>query len=358
MNKQHEPIVNEISESTKASLKSRVIVAIILILLLAPAFVLGNWVFFFTVAVFLVLAVLEFIKAPNKKYGWWVYAAAFLVTMSFVYWSVLKANFGALKATGSWNFSLENYYSGLDISVIGIAVSVGIFLLIAILDKNFTFGDASYFITFTLMLGLCFQSFFFLRYYPFNLFAFNSNYSSLAEWGGVVGKDLVNPLNYWQGGYANFKFCGSAALCLFVIITTTANDTFAYFGGMLFGKHHLNERISPHKTWEGFFFGWIGATAIGLVLGLVLAATGYPMLPTLTMDKWYWIVLLSVLIPLFGDFGDLSLSLIKRHYGLKDFGSVLPGHGGILDRIDSHMFACLGVAIILVFVTNAWNFTI
>jgi phosphatidate cytidylyltransferase len=89
-----------------------------------------------------------------------------------------------------------------------------------------------------------------------------------------------------------------------------------------------------------------------------MAATGYPLLPTLTLDKWYWILLLSMAIPLLGDLGDLSLSLIKRHWKIKDFGSILPGHGGILDRVDSDMFVCVGLAIIVIFITNGWNIAI
>lgn len=344
-------IINDISPETKASLKSRIIVAVVLIVALIPCFVLGNWVFFVGVSLFLALGTYELIKAPQKKFHWWVWVLTYFVVFSYVYWMVVKTNILAYqfaRSTGvEFVFSLENHYSGLAVSTVALAVSLCGYLLIAILDKTFTFGDVAYFVTVTILIGLGFQSFIFLRYYPFYLFGYNENFANQIFFQGVNGNTLIT--------YSNFKYAWSMGLCLFAVLSACVNDTFAYFGGMLFGKHKMNPRISPHKTWEGFFWG-IGASFITcLVVGLVMAATGYPLLPTLTLDKWYWIVLLSLATPLFGDIGDLSLSLIKRHCGIKDFGSVLPGHGGILDRVDSDMFACVGVAIIVIFITNGWN---
>lgn len=341
-------LVNDITPETKASLKSRLIVAAILIIVLVPAFVLGGWVFFAFVSLFLALAIYEIIKAPQKKYHWWVWVLTYLVTLGYVYWFVLKVNLEGYQRFGSsFVFSLEDHYSSLVISTVALAVAVCGYFLIAILDKDFDFGDTAYFITTTLLIGLGFQSFIFLRYYPFYLFGYSPQFSTQIFFQGASGNQLID--------YANFKYAWSMGLCLFGIVGATANDTFAYFGGLLFGKHKMNPRISPHKTWEGFFYGLGGAFVCCLVIGLVMAATGYPILPTLTIDKWYWILLLSIAIPLLGDLGDLSLSLIKRHWKIKDFGSILPGHGGILDRVDSDMFVCVGLAIMVIFITNGWN---
>jgi phosphatidate cytidylyltransferase len=134
------------------------------------------------------------------------------------------------------------------------------------------------------------------------------------------------------------------------------NDAGAYFVGSAFGKHKMNERISPHKTWEGFFGGWIIGAVSGLIFGLVITFLGYPMLPTLTSDTWYWVAALAVVLPLISDLGDLSFSMIKRNFGIKDYGNILKGHGGIVDRVGSDMFTCIFTAVVLIFITNGWNF--
>lgn len=108
-------------------------------------------------------------------------------------------------------------------------------------------------------------------------------------------------------------------------------DTMAYFGGTLFGKHKLCPAISPKKTIEGSVCALLG----GLLFGILL-------MPLQTL--WGGTVELSVLIPLglfcgvFSQFGDLFASTIKRWSGIKDFSSIFPGHGGIMDRIDSILF--------------------
>jgi phosphatidate cytidylyltransferase len=105
------------------------------------------------------------------------------------------------------------------------------------------------------------------------------------------------------------------------------NDTGAYVFGMLFGKHRLFERISPRKSWEGAF----GGTIVTLVLGYWMNF----FVPFLSRIDW---VVLSLLVSVFGIYGDLFESLLKRTAGVKDSGNLMPGHGGILDRMDSLLF--------------------
>ena len=136
------------------------------------------------------------------------------------------------------------------------------------------------------------------------------------------------------------------------------SDIAAYFGGVYFGKHKLNERISPKKTWEGVYWGISVGFVASAAFGLILAATGHTILPFLTIDKWYYIVLIALVEPILGTVGDLSFSLIKRYYDIKDYGNILRGHGGILDRADSVIFASIGAVIILVLMKNGWNFLI
>lgn len=111
-------------------------------------------------------------------------------------------------------------------------------------------------------------------------------------------------------------------LAIFVFIWL--NDTAAYLIGSMFGKHKLIERISPRKSMEGFIGGVVFTVLAGM--GFAYIYTEYPIL--------FWIGF-ALIVSLFGTLGDLFESLIKRTYQVKDAGNLIPGHGGILDRIDS-----------------------
>ncbi len=123
------------------------------------------------------------------------------------------------------------------------------------------------------------------------------------------------------------------------------NDTGAFLIGSAFGRHHLFERISPKKSWEGFFGG--------LVFNLAAATIFCYLCPGFfgfDSNLLMWLGLASV-ITIFGTWGDLVESLIKRTLNIKDSGNLIPGHGGILDRIDSLLLAAPAVLLYLI-VTN------
>ncbi len=103
-----------------------------------------------------------------------------------------------------------------------------------------------------------------------------------------------------------------------------ANDTAAYLTGVTFGHHRLFERISPRKSWEGFFGGVISAALVAWLL------SGW--LGVVSTSHW---VIISVIISITGTYGDLIESMLKRSIGVKDSGTIMPGHGGFLDRFDS-----------------------
>ncbi|MBJ6763211.1 phosphatidate cytidylyltransferase [Myxococcaceae bacterium JPH2] len=109
---------------------------------------------------------------------------------------------------------------------------------------------------------------------------------------------------------------------------TWANDTLAYFAGRFLGKHKLYPAVSPNKTWEGFFGGMVGS-----VLGMFIARGFF--FPVFT--AWDC-VLLGIAGGVLGPIGDLCESMLKRAYSVKDSGSLIPGHGGVLDRIDALLF--------------------
>ena len=125
-------------------------------------------------------------------------------------------------------------------------------------------------------------------------------------------------------------------LCYIFIIW--ANDVFAYLVGMTFGRHRLCERLSPKKSWEGFFGGLAGAVATGL-------AAAY----ALDTNYWVWGGL-ALVASLSGVAGDLVESMFKREAGVKDSGQVIPGHGGVLDRFDALLLSAPYVFLYLLLV--------
>lgn len=103
-----------------------------------------------------------------------------------------------------------------------------------------------------------------------------------------------------------------------------ANDTGAYLAGASFGRHKLFERISPKKSWEGFFGGVLSAAVAGWFLSGWLGV----------VDRIHWVII-ALIVSVAGTYGDLVESMLKRSIGVKDSGTIMPGHGGFLDRFDS-----------------------
>ena len=138
------------------------------------------------------------------------------------------------------------------------------------------------------------------------------------------------------GGFYLLLALGSAWLC----------DTCAYFTGMRFGKHKLAPQISPKKTVEGAIGGMLGCTLLMLLLACGYAAVMAKMGVYIHMN-YIAIALATPFFALAGMLGDLSASVIKRQFNVKDYGTIMPGHGGILDRFDSVLFTlpCVYIAV-------------
>ena len=158
-----------------------------------------------------------------------------------------------------------------------------------------------------------------------------------------------NPINNWAftlfaqiycaGSFSMLNFIGAEPgtpgvmsytplFIMAIVIFVWLDDTGAYLVGSLIGKHKLFERISPKKSWEGFFGG--------LILALASSQAFAWFAPEINRMNWLG---LAATVVLFGTWGDLIESLLKRTLGVKDSGNVLPGHGGMLDRFDSVMLA-------------------
>ncbi len=122
-------------------------------------------------------------------------------------------------------------------------------------------------------------------------------------------------------------------MLLYLFLITIFTDTYAYITGLLIGKNKLIEVISPKKTWEGL----IGGTIFGVVISSIFYLTIInPLTPI------YIILIVTTFLSIIGQLGDLVFSAIKRYYNVKDFSNLMPGHGGVLDRLDSIIFVILG----------------
>ena len=131
----------------------------------------------------------------------------------------------------------------------------------------------------------------------------------------------------------------SVYLLTYLIIVCAVTDAFAMFTGMLIGRHKLCPKISPKKTIEGS----IGGTLIGSAVGVIFYIN-------LVGDYSIKLILFTLLLSVIGQLGDLFFSKIKRENNIKDFSNIMPGHGGVLDRIDSLCFAALTYLVIISYI--------
>ncbi len=127
------------------------------------------------------------------------------------------------------------------------------------------------------------------------------------------------------------------------LFTTFGCDTTAFFVGRALGKHRLAPSISPGKTWEGAIGGVIGAVIVSLTIVRVFSLLSYGQA-----------IFLGLLVGILGQFGDLTESLLKRNMGVKESGKLIPGHGGLLDRMDSVVFAGIVVYYFVLVYNAGW----
>ena len=197
-------------------------------------------------------------------------------------------------------YVLTGIFIFLDISIISkILITLFIFmsLLVFLDNKNYNNEDAFYFITLSIIIIVVFSNMYLIRQKDINIL-------------------------------------------IYLFLITVFTDTFAYITGKLFGKHKLIERISPNKTIEGSIGGSLIGTILPAIFYLYMVEPG---------KNFILIVLFTLVLSIIGQIGDLVFSSLKRHYKIKDFSNIMPGHGGILDRFDSIIFVIIGYLIIVNF---------
>lgn len=215
-------------------------------------------------------------------------------------------------------FSLREFYqlAGLDgmipLKTLGTLIGIAVFSLSFFISQE-AIDSRYYFLIFPLIAFV-----YVIKLYkkteqkPFTNIAF----TFLGVFYVAVPFALLNVATF-EEGYYNYEIILGSMLILW------ASDTGAYFAGTLFGKHRLFERISPKKSWEGFW----GGAALAMVITYILTLYFH----SLTLVDW---LIVSLIIIIGGTFGDLVESLLKRSIEIKDSGDSLPGHGGFLDRFD------------------------
>ena len=146
---------------------------------------------------------------------------------------------------------------------------------------------------------------------------------------------------------------GNKKECIFFIFLALGSawvtDAGAYFVGKKFGKHKMAPHISPKKTWEGA----IGGVIVALVFNMCMLLAFDKLYIHGPAFKYWYIIPVSLILSVMGMLGDLTASAVKRNYGIKDFGGLLPGHGGVLDRFDSCLFTMPTMYVILTFSDSA-----
>lgn len=346
---------NKISASTGKNMIVRVLTALVLLFICLPLSFVGSWGFFILILVLAFISILEVSRAPKEKnIPIVLYITFIIITLSFIYWYFIKnalnqyvyGDGNSIIADLNFNFALfgvgfanssGGIVDGLGISIIMVAFSFLIYFTACITNENFTFKDVCYFFTMSILIGIGFQSMYYVKYLPFS--------------SEFIGSSIP----YYDNGYGTYAL--STLLFIFVLIGCMMSDIGAYFVGVLFGKHKINERISPKKTWEGFVGGILIATGLALVFAFSCSAGGCDLLPgVLDFEHWYNVVILAVGMPFIANIGDFAFSAIKRNFGIKDFGNIIPGHGGVLDRLDSVLFTFIFVACLLTLMSNGWWF--
>ena len=213
----------------------------------------------------------------------------------------------------------------------------GAYLFLAIMGFCIDAADSKIFIPYVLLLLYMMISELYLKKENPVL---NWAFSTLSQLYIGLPFAMLNVLAFnYDPTYSSVAYNPILPLSIFIFLWL--NDTGAYCIGSLIGKHRLFERISPKKSWEGSIGGGVVAIGVSFVL-----AHYFPF-----MSMWEWAGLALVVV-IFGTWGDLTESLLKRQLHVKDSGTILPGHGGMLDRFDSALMAIPAAVVYMYFIQS------
>lgn len=231
--------------------------------------------------------------------------------------------FALFVAIGLYEFHRATNKEGHVVVPTWSAIVAGVLLFLAFFQKASGQTGPSLFAIYALwLMGILFAELFRKKENPIHNLAYlvlGQLYVAIPM--GMLSQLLYSDTTTWQSAWV-----------LVMLLTIWINDSFAYLFGILLGKHRMFERISPKKSWEGFFGGALMSLGFGIACYHYLPLLFPSCTPTLTL--WQW-MLLSELIVASATLGDLLESLMKRSLGIKDYGNIMPGHGGVLDRFDS-----------------------
>ena len=318
---------NELSFQAKKTMISRIVVGLVLVLVLFPLIFIGDYLFFAGILVLMGIGEFEIIntiKPKNHKYSLISYIVNYLVLYLPFILIFVESN---LIEGYPW-YDLVHGFSFINLGIYYLGFLILSYTLLVLFDKTFKINDAISMFFFNIFFILSFSSLCYLRYLPLS--------------------ESINNLNIYDSSISlKTRFLDSTTLFFYFAMGICFSDIFAYFFGVLFGKHKMCPNISPKKTWEGFIGGVLSSFILSSAFALILAYFDKPILNMLDLNHWYLILIISALMPLIAVIGDLLFSLIKRHYEIKDFGTILKSHGGILDRLDSITFSGIIVSMLI-----------
>ena len=291
-------------------MKTRIITGALLFLFVTPFIIFGTYSMAVFVLLLMTLGMIEFLNVKKNanlnKYPIYMYVLTILFAFLII--------FDIPLFTGSFNYQ-TGVLDAYIVNPLWIVLSAVVILSCSVFDKRYTIIDSIYAFTTMLYLSLGLKGMLYLR--------------------SVGGVESINH---------------GTMVIVYVLLVTCLTDIFAYFGGMTCYKllgadkvHKLNERISPKKTIEGTIVGTIFGTGLGFLFAMLALKN-----VNLGITHWSIYLLMSFVLSICGQIGDLVLSAVKRHFAIKDYSNLLPGHGGVLDRIDSLLLNSMIAAIFLV----------
>lgn len=249
-------------------------------------------------------------------------AGLFLAAVFLLPLLALAAVFGLVVVLGAWEWARLAGWQSAAARLLFTAILAGLLILVYAYTE---LGSEPRLEQIQPLLGVA------CLWWSFSLLWVKSYPASAALWRSRVMRSLMGLLilsSAWLAAVYLLTFPRGGLLMVALVLVVAVTDIGAYFTGTRFGRHKLAERVSPAKTWEGFWGGMACAMLLALALWWVIPAK----MAHVSLAAVVAVVLLTALASVLGD---LTVSMVKRESGVKDSGSLLPGHGGLLDRLDS-----------------------